>query len=65
MLGLPQGIKFTKEIVDLLEEIKEAPLGTIIVNKTGMGKPEIKVTRLLKERAVLALSMRTWHRSKK
>jgi hypothetical protein len=61
MLGLPKSIKkFPEEIYTLLEEIKEAPLDSEIINKTGFGKEKFTVTHLLKERAVLAINMKNW-----
>ena len=65
MLAIPQDMKFTPEILDLLAEIAEAPLGSEVVNNAGIGRKEFTVTRLLKERAVLALNMHNWHRPKK
>jgi hypothetical protein len=42
----------------LLEKIKKAEIGTTIKNPTKSGKQEIKVTKKLKKRAVLALTMK-------
>jgi len=54
-LGIPEkdNILFT-----LLEKIKKAEIGTTIKNPTKSGKQEIKVTKKLKKRAVLALTMK-------
>lgn len=54
-LGIPEkdNIPFT-----LLEKIKKAEIGTTIKNPTKSGKQEIKVTKKLKKRAVLALTMK-------
>lgn len=54
-LGIPEkdNIPFT-----LLEKIKKAKIGDRIQNPTKSGKREIKVTRKLKKRAVLALTMK-------
>jgi len=42
----------------LLEKIKTTPIGKTITNPTKKGKKRIKVTRLLKQRAVLALNLK-------
>lgn len=54
-LGVPEkdNIPFT-----LLEKIKKAKIGDRISNPTKSGKREIKITRKLKKRAVLALTMK-------
>ena len=54
-LGIPEkdNIPFT-----LLEKIRKTEIGKTIKNPTKSGKPEIKVTRKLKRRAVLALTMK-------
>ena len=41
-----------------LEAIRKAPIGSTIKNPCKTGKRRIKVTRLLKKRAVAALNMR-------
>ena len=55
MLGIPpsQTIPFT-----LLERIRAARIGSIIKNPTKIGYPYIKVTRLLKQRAVWVLNLK-------
>jgi len=54
-LGIPEkdNIPFT-----LLEKIKKAEIGKTIKNPTKSGKREIKVTKKLKKRVVLALTMK-------
>ena len=54
-LGIPiqKNIPFT-----LLEKIRHAKIGSTITNPTKTGKRRIKVTRLLKKRAVLALTLK-------
>ncbi|MFA5136948.1 MAG: hypothetical protein WC489_06205 [Patescibacteria group bacterium] len=53
MLGIPvkDNIPFT-----LLEKIRRTPIGDTITNPTKRGRNTIKVTKLLKKRAVLALN---------
>ena len=55
MLGIPKdtAIPFT-----LLEAIRTAPIGTRVKNPTQVGYKFVKVTRLLKQRAVLALNLK-------
>ncbi len=50
MLGIPveDNIPFT-----LLEKIRKTPIGETIKNPTQKGRQTIKVTKLLKQRAVL------------
>lgn len=54
-LGIPEkdNIPFT-----LLEKIKNTEIGKTIKNPTKSGKQEFKVTKKLKKRAVLALTMK-------
>lgn len=54
-LGIPEkdNIPFT-----LLEKIRKTEIGKTIKNPTKSGKQEIKVTKKLKTRAVLALTMK-------
>lgn len=54
-LGVPikENIPFT-----LLKKIRSAPIGSTIKNPTKTGYSRIKVTRLLKKRAVLALTLK-------
>jgi len=42
----------------LLRKISDTPVGNRIINPTTTGKPIIKVTILLKKRAVLALTLK-------
>lgn len=55
MLGVPksQKLPFT-----LLEAIRTTPIGSYVRNPTQVGKTRIKVTPLLKKRAVLALNLK-------
>ena len=52
-IPVKENIPFT-----LLEKIKTTPIGKIIINPTKSGKRRIKVTKLLKQRAVLALNLK-------
>ena len=53
------GIPIEKNIpISLLEKIRNAKIGSTITNPTKTGKRRIKVTRLLKKRAVLALTLK-------
>jgi len=55
-LGIPE----EKNIpITLLEKIKKAKIGSTVRNPTEQGKKRIKVTRLLKKRAVLAHTLKT------
>ncbi len=54
-LGIPVEKNIPKK---LLLKIKRAKVGTTIRNPTKVGKRRIKVTRLLKRRAVLALTLK-------
>jgi len=58
-LGLPASQRIP---VTLLRAIKRARIGTIIKNPTQAGPKYIRVTPLLKKRAVLALTLRGFHR---
>jgi len=58
-LGIPEGVKIP---VSLLEKIDRAEIGSTITNPTKVGKKRIKVTRLLKRRAVLALTFKRMHK---
>ena len=55
MLGVPAGetIPFT-----FLEAIRTTPIGMRVKNPTKVGHRSVKVTRLLKARAVLALNLK-------
>ena len=44
--------------ITLLRAIRDADIGDTIKNPTKMGKQTIKVTRLLKKRAVLAITLK-------
>lgn len=54
-LGIPEkdNIPFT-----LLEKIKKTEIGKIVENPTKTGKPSMRVTKKLKKRAVLALTLK-------
>jgi hypothetical protein len=54
-LGIPEKENIP---ITLLEKIKKTEIGKIIKNPTKSGKQEIKVTKKLKKRAVLALTMK-------
>jgi len=61
-LGIPE----KKNIpTTLLKKIKNAKVGTTITNPTKTGKRRIKVTHLLKKRAVLALTLRKFRKKKR
>jgi len=61
-LGIPEKDKIP---VTLLKKIKNAEIGETITNPTKTGKKKIKVTRKLKKRATLALTLRKLRRKKK
>lgn len=42
----------------LLEDIKRAEVGAVIQNRHGIGKREIQITKLLKKRANLAMTLK-------
>ncbi|RLG76803.1 MAG: hypothetical protein DRO12_03715 [Thermoprotei archaeon] len=48
--------------VTLLRRIARTPIGETVRNPTKKGKRRIKVTRLLKKRAVLALTLKELRR---
>ena len=53
------GVPMTKTIPKtLLAKIKASPIGQTVKNPSKNGKRRIKVTRLLKKRAVLAYTLR-------
>ena len=54
-LNIPEEQNIPKS---LLQRIKSAKIGKTIKNPTKKGKRRIKVTRLLKKRAVLALTLK-------
>jgi len=49
----------------LLQKISKAKIGTVVKNPTKTGKKKIKVTPLLKKRAVLALTLKEIGKKKK
>ncbi|MBU0847617.1 hypothetical protein KKH23_10565 [Patescibacteria group bacterium] len=55
-LGIPEERNIP---TTLLRAIRRAPLGSTLQNPTRVGKREIPVTRLLKQRAGLALTLRS------
>ena len=61
-LGIPIKDNIPKT---LLEKIAKTPIGKTIRNPTKKGKRRIKVTRKLKRRAVLALTLKRLARRKK
>ena len=61
-LGIPIKDNIPKT---LLEKIAKTPIGKTIRNPTRKGKRRIKVTRKLKKRAVLALTLKRLARRKK
>jgi len=61
-LGVPVEKNIPKR---LLQRIQLARIGTTVRNPTKTGKRRIKVTRLLKRRAVLALTLRGLPRRKR
>ena len=58
-LGIPEEENIP---ITLLEKIRKAEIGTTIKNPTKTGKRTIKVTRKLKRRAVLALTLKRLRR---
>ena len=58
-LGVPTDKKIPKS---LLSRIKHSPLGKTVKNPTHTGKRKVKVTGLLKKRAVLAHTLRSFKR---
>jgi hypothetical protein len=52
-IPIKENIPFT-----LLERIRVSPIGTTIRNPSKSGKRRIRVTRLVKQRAVLALNLK-------
>lgn len=61
MLGIPEDAIIP---MPLLERIKNAPIGSEVSNIWGIGKRYIKVTALLKKRAVLAHTLKRMGRRK-
>ncbi|MCD6148585.1 hypothetical protein J7J18_04390 [bacterium] len=60
-LGIPEDDTIP---VTLLRKIAKTPIGRTITNPTSKGKKRIKVTRLLKKRAVLALTLKKLKRKR-
>lgn len=56
MLGIPEKDNIP---LTLLRKITKTEIGMTIRNPTKQGKRKIKVTRLLKKRALFALTMKT------
>jgi len=54
-LGIPEKENIP---VTLLKKIKAAPVGSTVSNPTKTGKRKIKVTKKLKKRATLALTLK-------
>lgn len=61
-LGIPEEENIP---ISLLAKIKKAKIGTTITNPTKTGKRKIKVTKLLKKRAVLAHTLKRIKKPKK
>jgi hypothetical protein len=61
-LGIPIGEKIPKT---LLQKIDRTKIGQRITNPTHEGKKELKVTKLLKERAEFATRLGGFHHGKK
>jgi hypothetical protein len=61
-LGISQKRKVP---VTLSQKISRTPAGKTISNPTKAGKKRIKVTPLMKKRAVLAKNIPKWRKSKK
>ncbi len=55
-LGIPESAVIP---IGLLSDIKHAEIGTVIQNRYSIGKPIIKITKLLKQRAVMAHTLKT------
>lgn len=56
-LGIPGSQRIP---TTFLREIRDAPIGSRVRNPTLTGKRGLKVTRLLKKRAVVALTLRSF-----
>ncbi len=53
------GIPIDRNIpIQLLSDIKHAEIGTVIYNRYNIGKPIIKITKLLKQRATMAHTLK-------
>ena len=61
-LGIPERDRIP---VTLLKKIKNAEIGETITNPTKTGKRKIKVTKKLKKRASLALTLKKLRKKKK
>ena len=56
------GIRISDDIpMKLLNAIRSAKIGETVSNPTKVGKRTFKVTRLLKRRAVLAITLKKTH----
>jgi hypothetical protein len=58
-LGIPEEDKIP---VSLLQKIRRTEIGKTITNPTTKGKKRMKVTRLLKKRSVVALTLKELRR---
>lgn len=54
-LGIPESAVIP---IGLLSDIKHAEIGTTIHNRYNIGKPVIKITKLLKQRAVMSHTLK-------
>lgn len=54
-LGIPESATIPMQ---LLADIKSAHVGAVLRNRHGIGKREIKITKLLKQRANLAMTLK-------
>ena len=61
-LGIPEKDNIP---VTLLRKVKTAPIGSTVSNPTKTGRRKIKVTKKLKKRATLALTLKRLRRKKK
>ena len=61
-LGIPEKDNIP---VTLLKKIKAAPIGSTVSNPTKTGKRRIKVTRKMKQRATLALTLKRFSRKRR
>lgn len=55
-LGIPESAIIP---IGILSDIKHAEIGTTIHNRYNIGRPIIKVTKLLKQRATMAHTLKT------
>lgn len=54
-LGIPESAIIP---IGLLSDIKHSEIGTVIRNRFNIGKPIIKITKLLKQRATMAYTLK-------